>query len=149
MSEKANRVLVVEDDSSLQKMLVMNLKAEGYHVVAVDDGVHAMAVNQALHGRQNVVSALITGVLEYGVHGPAENAAHGIDFFRCHFERALELDARRAQAQGSFGAPRDQTCDTIMYQIRHGVWTLEISITGLNLCQVYRTELSLHFCAIE
>ena len=44
MSEKANRVLVVEDDSSLQKMLVMNLKAEGYHVVAVDDGVDALEV---------------------------------------------------------------------------------------------------------
>ena len=44
MSEKANRVLVVEDDSSLQKMLVMNLKAEGYHVVAVDDGVEALEV---------------------------------------------------------------------------------------------------------
>ncbi|MGY8918225.1 MAG: response regulator, partial [Flavobacteriales bacterium] len=44
MSEKANRVLVVEDDSSLQKMLVMNLKAEGYHVVAVDDGVDAIEV---------------------------------------------------------------------------------------------------------
>lgn len=42
MSEKANRVLVVEDDSSLQKMLVMNLKAEGYHVVSVDDGVDAL-----------------------------------------------------------------------------------------------------------
>ena len=44
MSEKANRVLVVEDDSSLQKMLVINLKAEGYHVVAVDDGVDALEV---------------------------------------------------------------------------------------------------------
>ena len=38
------RVLVVEDDSSLQKMLVMNLRAEGYHVTAVDDGLDALKV---------------------------------------------------------------------------------------------------------
>ena len=61
MSEKANRVLVVEDDSSLQKMLVMNLKAEGYHVVAVDDGIDALEVVRS----QRIDAVILDVMLPY------------------------------------------------------------------------------------
>ena len=44
MPINSKRILVVEDDPSLQKMLGMNLKAEGYHVVSVGDGVDALEV---------------------------------------------------------------------------------------------------------
>lgn len=44
MPINSKRILVVEDDPSLQKMLGMNLKAEGYHVVCVGDGVDALEV---------------------------------------------------------------------------------------------------------
>ena len=42
MPINSKRILVVEDDPSLQKMLGMNLKADGYHVVCVGDGVDAL-----------------------------------------------------------------------------------------------------------
>ncbi len=44
MPINSKRILVVEDDPSLQKMLGMNLKADGYHVVCVGDGVDALEV---------------------------------------------------------------------------------------------------------
>ncbi|PCJ82382.1 MAG: DNA-binding response regulator [Bacteroidetes bacterium] len=58
MSENSKRVLVVEDDGSLQKMLVMNLEAEGYHVVAVGDGVDALEVV-----RNQRIDALVLDVM--------------------------------------------------------------------------------------
>jgi len=42
MPINSKRILVVEDDPSLQKMLGMNLKADGYHVICVGDGVDAL-----------------------------------------------------------------------------------------------------------
>lgn len=58
MSENSKRVLVVEDDASLRKMLVMNLKAEGYHVVSVGDGVEALEVI-----RNQRIDALVLDVM--------------------------------------------------------------------------------------
>jgi len=58
MPENSKRVLVVEDDGSLQKMLVMNLEAEGYHVIAVGDGVDALEVV-----RNQRIDALVLDVM--------------------------------------------------------------------------------------
>jgi len=40
--DSLTRILVVEDDNSLSRMLTMNLQAEGYHVVTAFDGVEAL-----------------------------------------------------------------------------------------------------------
>jgi two-component system alkaline phosphatase synthesis response regulator PhoP len=37
-----NRILVVEDETSLQQMITFNLEAEGYEVIAVNDGRKAL-----------------------------------------------------------------------------------------------------------
>lgn len=37
-----NRILVVEDEASLQQMITFNLEAEGYEVIAVNDGRKAL-----------------------------------------------------------------------------------------------------------
>jgi two-component system alkaline phosphatase synthesis response regulator PhoP len=40
--DSLTRVLVVEDDPSLSKMLAMNLAAEGYHIIKAFDGAEAL-----------------------------------------------------------------------------------------------------------
>ncbi len=45
MSSKKNRVLIVEDDQTLQETLAYNLKREGYEVIRASDGISAL--NQA------------------------------------------------------------------------------------------------------
>jgi two-component system alkaline phosphatase synthesis response regulator PhoP len=42
MEEKKNRILLVEDEESLQKMIRLNLEMDGFEVVSVDNGRDAL-----------------------------------------------------------------------------------------------------------
>ena len=62
-------------------------------VVAVEDGVDAMAVDQALHGLDIGGVAHLLGVFEIGLERAAKNAAQRIDLLAGQCQAVLELDA--------------------------------------------------------
>ena len=65
---------------------------DGAGVVAVDDGVNLMTVEQALHRRDDVVGALLLAVLEDRRQRAAEDATHQVDFLAGKLEPALERE---------------------------------------------------------
>jgi two-component system response regulator MprA len=61
-----SRVLVADDDRAIRESLVRALELEGYHVVAVVDGVEALA-----RTRQDTFDAMVVDVMMPGVDGLA------------------------------------------------------------------------------
>ncbi len=84
-------VMMDVDDASVCDDVIFLGNRTG--VVAIYDGMDAVAVDEALHGRDDIVGALFLGVFKHRLQRPAENAAHGVDLVAGHFQRALELDA--------------------------------------------------------
>ncbi|NOT07171.1 MAG: response regulator transcription factor [Gemmatimonadales bacterium] len=138
-------VLLVEDDPGLSRTLTDRLRAEGYDVVAVRDGVRAIAA--ALEGRADaiVLDVMLPG--KDGIEVLKEVRAHGIrtpvimltardqvedkvvalklgadDYVTKPF-RALELLARLEavlrRARGAPLAPHEQV-------VTFGVWSIDL-----------------------
>ena len=83
-------------------------RRHGAGVVAVDDGVHLVTVEQALHRRDDVVGALLLAVFEDRRERPAEDAAHHVDLFAGELEPALERETVGGGPAGERHAAADR-----------------------------------------
>ena len=83
-------VVDVDDAGISDHVLDRGARAD---VVAVEDGVHRMPVDQALHRLHVGGIAHLLGVFEPGLERPAEDAAQRIDLLARQRQAVLELDA--------------------------------------------------------
>ena len=83
--------------------IVMNVNdpSIGYHiifgrnstrVITIDNCMDTMAINKTLHGRNNVICALVTCIFDHWLQRTPQNATQRINFIASHLLRALKLN---------------------------------------------------------
>ena len=100
------RVGMGVDDAGIDDNVILCFQRR--QVVATDNGIGVLTIDQALEGLHDGVRSALPGVDKMGFDRTAEDAAHGIDLFGRHLKSVLEFQTIGRAPAGHHGALTDR-----------------------------------------